>query len=91
MDGVAAGVQRSGDDHVAAEVGLRRGRPAERYSDVDGVDVERVAVGFGVDPDVSTCRGVRGAGDPAGDLATVRDQEADDRTRVAVIQCLQTP
>ena len=71
------------DDRVAAQVRLGRRRAAERDGDVDRVDVERVAVGFGVDADRGDAQPVRSPGDPARDLAPVRDQELGDRAGMA--------
>ena len=66
-----------------AQVRLGRRRSAERYSDVDRIDMQRIAVGLGVDADRRDTHLVGGAGDPAGDLSAVRDQQPH--------QCLQIP
>ena len=51
MDGLSAGRQRSGDDRIAAEVGVGGCRTAKRNAEVGVVDERRVGIRVGVDGD----------------------------------------
>jgi hypothetical protein len=63
------------EDEVAAEVALGGGRGAEAVGFVGGEDVERGAVGVGVDGDGGDAELAAGADDAEGDLAAVGDED----------------
>ena len=63
------------DELLRDEVALARGGRADRDGVVREADVERAAVGLGVDRDGRDSEVAAGADDPHGDLAAVRDEE----------------
>ena len=69
--GRAAGL----DDLVDDEIGLRGRRRADMDGLVGHLDVQRVAVGVGVDRDGRDAHAPRRLDDPAGDLAPVGDED----------------
>ena len=75
VDGVAAGLLRGVDDLVDAEVALGRRGGADRVRLVGDADVERGAVGVGVDGDGGDAHLVERARDANGDLAAVGDED----------------
>ena len=70
-----------GDDLVDDEVALRRGRRADQHGVVGHFDMERVAVGLGIDRDGRNAHAARGLDDPAGDLAAIGNQDSLEHTR----------
>ncbi len=89
VNGVTARCGRRCDDGVDVQVRLRRRGATEGDGEVDRVDVERAGVGLGVDADRVDAHPAGGAGDAAGDLAPVGDEEAANRCPVH--QCRHTP
>ena len=70
--GLAAGL----DDLLHHEVAFgRRGRP-DQHGIVGHFDVERVAIGLGIDGDRLDPHAAGGLDDPAGDLAAIGDQNS---------------
>jgi hypothetical protein len=65
-----------GDDLVDDQVALRRRRRADRDGLVGHLDVQRVAVGLGIDRDGGNPHPAGGLDDPAGDLAAVGNQDS---------------
>ena len=74
VDGVGACAAGDVEDEVAAEVALGGGRGAEPVGLVGHQDVERGAVGVGVDSNGGDAELAAGAEDSEGDLAAVGDQ-----------------
>src|SRR5262249_24832814 len=58
------------------EIALRCRRRADRHRRVRHLDVQRIAVGLGVDRDRLDAHAARGLDDPAGDLDAVGDQNS---------------
>jgi hypothetical protein len=75
MDGLRACRAARLHDLVDHQVGLRRRRRSDVHGLVRHVDVERVAVGVGVDGDRLDAHFPRSLDDAASNLATVRDQD----------------
>ena len=76
MHRLRAGLLAGGDDLVDQQIALGRSRRADMHRLVRHLDMQRVAVGVGIDRD---CRDPHLAGcldDPAGDLAAIGDQDA---------------
>ena len=76
MHRLGAGRLAGLDDLVDQQIALRRRRRADRHGLVGHLDVQRVAVGVGIDRDRLDAHPARGLDDPAGDLAAVGDQDA---------------
>ena len=74
MHGFRAGVAAGLHDAVDHEIGLRRGRRADMDGLVRHLDVERVAVGIGIDGDGLDAHAPRRLDDAAGDFAAIGDQ-----------------
>ena len=72
---VGARAPRDVDQLVDGEVGLGRGRPAQRERLVGEPHERGVAVGVGVRGDAGQPRVATGADDADGDLTTVRDED----------------
>jgi hypothetical protein len=75
MDRVGASLLAGGDDLVHRQIRLAARRGADRDRFVGDLDVERVAVGVGIDRDRRDAKAPRGLDDAAGDLAAVGDQD----------------
>ena len=75
MDRVGAGRLGRGDDLANVEIRLRGLRRTDRHGLVGHVDMQRVAVGFGIDGDRLDAEPLRGPDDPAGDLPPVGDEK----------------
>ena len=65
-----------GDDLVDDQIALRRGRRADQHGVVGHLDMERVAVGFGIDRDGRDPHAAGGLDDAAGDLAAIGNQDS---------------
>ena len=76
MHRLGAGRLAGLDDLVDQQIALRRGRRADRHRLVGHLDVQRVAVGLGIDRDRLDAHPARRLDDPAGDFAAVGDQDA---------------
>jgi hypothetical protein len=75
MDRLGLGLERRGDDLVAAQVALGRGARSDLHHLVGGPREGRAAVGIGDDGNRAHTEPVRGADDADGDLAAVGDQD----------------
>src|SRR5262249_1772222 len=75
MHGLGAGAFAGGDDLLDNEIALRRRRRTDRHGLVGHFDVQRVAVGVGIDRNSCDSQAARGLDDPAGDLAAIGDQD----------------
>ena len=75
MHGLGAGRAAGLDDLVDHQIALSRGRRPDQHRLVRHLDMQRVAVGLGIDGDRRDAHLPRGADDPAGDLAAVGDQD----------------
>ena len=71
-----------GDDRVDPQIGLRRQRLADPHRLVGFADMQRVAVGIGIDRDHAIAETARGAHDAQRDLAAVGDQYLEERCRL---------
>ncbi len=69
--GPAAGV----DDLVDDQIAFGRRRRPDRHRLVGHLDMQRVAVGLGIDRDRLDAHPARGLDDPAGDFAAIGDQD----------------
>ncbi len=74
MHGLGAGLLAGVDDLVDHQVGLGRRRRSDVHRFVRHVDVQRIAIGIGIDGDGLDAHFARSLDDAAGDLATVGDQ-----------------
>ena len=75
MNGVGAGLLGGGDDLGDVEIGLARRRRADTNGLVRHIDVQRVAVGVGIDRDGGDAEPPRGPHDAAGDFAPIGDEQ----------------
>ncbi len=75
MHRLGAGLAAGLDDLLDDEIGLRRRRRADGDRLVRHLDVQRVAVGLGVDRHRAHAELARRLDDAAGDLAAVGDQD----------------
>ena len=76
MHGLGAARLAGGDDLVDDQIALRRRRRADRHRVVGHLDMQRVAVGFGIDRDGCDAHPAGGLDDPAGDLAAIGNQDS---------------
>ena len=76
MHGFRAALLAGGDDLIDDQIALRRGRRADRHGGVGHLDMERVAVGFGIDRDGRDAHAAGGLDDAAGDLAAIGNQDS---------------
>ena len=76
MHRLGAGRLAGLDDLVDDQIALGRGRRADVHRLVRHLDMQRVAVGVGIDRDGLDAHPARGLDDPAGDLAAIGDQDA---------------
>ena len=74
MNGLGARRLAGGDDLVGDEIGLRRRRRADGNGLVGHFDVQRVAVGFGIDGDRADAHLAGGLDHAAGDLAPIGNE-----------------
>ena len=80
MDRVGTGIDRGLDDRLAAQIAVRRRRPAQGHGDRGHGDVQRATIGVGVDRDRLDAEPIERGDDAAGDLPTVGDEHALERT-----------
>ena len=71
-----------GDDVVDDQIALRRRRRPDRHGVVGHFDMERVAVGLGIDRHGLDSHPAGGLDDPAGDLAAIGNQDALEHLRL---------
>ena len=76
MHGLGTARLAGGNDLVDDQIALRRRRRADRDRGVGHLDMERVAVGLGIDRDGFNAHPPRGLDDPAGDLAAIGNQDS---------------
>ncbi len=81
MDRLGAGRLGSRDDLADVEIGLRGLSGADRHGLVGHVDMQRVAVGVGIDGHGLDPEPPRGPDDAAGDLAPIGDQKLGEHMR----------
>ena len=74
MDSVGAGLLGRGDDLADVEIGLARPRRADAHRLVGHIDMQRVAVGVGIDRDGGDAEPPRRPDDAAGDFAAIGDE-----------------
>ena len=75
MHGLGAGLLAGCDDLVDDQIALRRRRRADQHRLVGHLDMERVAVGVGIDGDGRDAHAPGGLDDAAGDLAAIGNQD----------------
>ena len=80
MEGVATSLDREVHELRRVEV-ARDGVRADAVSLIRALDVQRLAVGFGVDGHGLNAHLTAGAGDAHGNLATIRDQDLLDHSK----------
>jgi len=78
MDGLRARGACGFEDAISAEVAVAGGGLTDVDGFVAGRDVAGVGVGIGVDRDRADAELAAGGGDPAGDFASVGDEELGD-------------
>ncbi len=83
MDGVGASRLGRRHDLVDHEIGLRRGRRADRDGLVGRLDMDRVAVGLGINRDGLDAEPARRPDDAAGDFAPVGDEKLGEHAASA--------
>ncbi|MGY4312229.1 hypothetical protein ACVWW1_001532 [Bradyrhizobium sp. JR3.5] len=83
MHGLRAGLAAGVDDLVDQKIALGRGRRADQHGVVGHLDMQRVAVGLGVDGNRLNPHTARSLDDPAGDLAAVGDQDSFEHALLA--------
>ena len=76
MHGLGAARLAGGDDLVDDQIALRRRRRADQNRVVGHLDMERVAVGLGIDRDGRDPHAPGGLDDAAGDLAAIGNQDS---------------
>ena len=76
MHGLCAGLAAGLDDLVHHEIAFGRGRRSDQDRLIGHLDMERVAVGLGIDGDRLDPHPAGGLDDPAGDLAAIGDQNS---------------
>ena len=91
VDGVGAGAAGRVEDRVDAQVGLGRGRAAERDGLVGLVHERRARVGLGEDGDGADAHPPAAGEDAARDLAAVGDEHLRDRGALAHLYIRKTP
>ena len=74
MHRLGAGLAAGLDDLLDHQIALGRRRRADQHGLVGHLDMQRVAVGVGIDRDGLDTHAPGGLDDPAGDLAAVGDQ-----------------
>src|SRR5690606_22298986 len=87
MHRLGAGRLAGRDDLLDRQVTVaRRGRP-----DMDGLvghlHMQRLAVGIGIDSDGTDAEALCGLDDPAGDLATIGDEETFEHAHSGMLSC----
>jgi hypothetical protein len=75
MHGLGAGAAAGLDDPLDDEIRVGGGARADRHGLVGHLDMQRVAVGVGIDRHRGDAHAARRLDDPAGDLAAVGDQD----------------
>ena len=75
VNGLGAGGAGGGEDFIGVEVALGGGRGTEMDRFVGLGDVERVAIGVGIDGDAGDAHFFKGADDATGDGAAVGDED----------------
>ena len=76
MHGLGAGLAAGLDDLVDQQIAFGGGRRPDQDGIVGHFDMERVAVGLGIDGDRLDPHPAGGLDDPAGDLAAIGDQNS---------------
>ena len=76
MHGLGAGLAAGLDDLLHHQIAFGRGRRPDQDGVIGHFDVERVAVGLGIDGDRLDPHPAGGLDDPAGDLAAIGDQNS---------------
>ena len=76
MHRLGAGLAAGLDDLVDHQIAFGRRRRPDQHGLVGHLDMQRVAVGFGIDRDGLDPHAARGLDDPAGDLAAIGDQNS---------------
>ena len=88
VHGIGAGLAAGGHDPLDREVGLRRRGRADGDGLVGARDVQRVAVGLGMDGDGGDAHAPRRLHDPAGDLAAIGHKDLVEHARPIRRRCL---
>ena len=83
MHGLRAGLAAGLDDLVDQQIALGRRRRADQHGLVGHLDMERVAVGLGIDGYRLDPHAARSLDDPAGDLAAIGDQNSFEHVLLA--------
>jgi hypothetical protein len=76
MHGLRAAFLTSSDDMLDHKIALRGWRRPDRYCRIRHLDMQRVAVGVGIDRDRLNAHAPGGLDDPTGDLAAIGNQDA---------------
>ena len=91
MDGVGAGDLGGGDEARDLEVGVARRRGADADVVVGEADVQRLAVGLGVDGDRLDAELAAGANDAQRDLAAICDQDFLEHAADQAAEAIRSP
>jgi hypothetical protein len=83
MHGLRAGLAAGVDDSVDQEIALGSRRRADQHRLVGHFDMQRVAVGLGIDGDRLDPHAAGSLNDPAGDLAAICDQNSFEHALLA--------
>ena len=83
MHRLGAGLAAGLDDLVDQQIALGRGRRADQHGLVGHLDMQRVAVGLGIDRDRLDPHPAGSLDDPAGDLAAIGDQNSFEHVLLA--------
>ena len=83
MHGLRAGLAAGLDDLVDHQIALGRGRRADQHGLVGHLDMQRVAVGLGIDGYRRDPHAARSLDDPAGDFAAICDQNSFEHVLLA--------
>ena len=86
MHRLGAGLAAGLDDLVDQQIALGRGRRPDQDRLIGHFDMQRVAVGLGIDGDRLDPHPAGGLDDPAGDLAAICDQNSFEHVASVYLQ-----
>ncbi len=81
MHRLGAGCLAGGDNLVDHQIALRGRRRTDQDGLVSHLDMQRIAVGFGIDRDGFNAHPAGGLDDPAGDFAAIGNQDSLEHVR----------
>ena len=83
MHGLGAGLFAGGDDLLDDQIAFGRSRRPDMDGVIRHLDMQRVAIGVGIDRDGLDPHALRGLDDPAGNLAAIGDQNTLEHAPLA--------